>query len=117
MNRIVTWALSVGAINEMTANAGLYRTLVDQALGKPSTANDEIERDLHRSLPEHPAFQCDVGISALRRVLSAYAWRNPQIGNEGARFEVLTVVLLWMQIAWWDVMLFCCVSDFWCSEG
>jgi hypothetical protein len=66
----------------MAANAGLYRTLVDQALGKPSTANDEIERDLHRSLPEHPAFQCDTGIGALRRVLSAYAWRNPQIGNE-----------------------------------
>lgn len=95
----------------MAANAGLYRTLVDQALGKPSTANDEIERDLHRSLPEHPAFQCDVGISALRRVLSAYAWRNPQIGNEDARFEVLTVVLLRLRVVWWDVMLFCCVSD------
>jgi hypothetical protein len=96
----------------MTANAGLYRTLVDQALGKTSTANDEIERDLHRSLPEHPAFQCDVGISALRRVLSAYAWRNPQIGNEGARFEVLTAMLLWMQVAWWDVMLLCYISDY-----
>lgn len=77
---------SVGAINEVATNAGLYRTLVDQALGKPSTANDEIERDLHRSLPEHPAFQCDIGISALRRVLSAYAWRNPQIGNEDVIF-------------------------------
>jgi hypothetical protein len=78
---IIARVLSLGAINEMAAHAGLYRMLVDQALGKPSTANDEIERDLHRSLPEHPAFQCDVGIGALRRVLSAYAWRNPQIGN------------------------------------
>jgi hypothetical protein len=110
VNKILTQSLSVGAINEMTANAGLYRTLVDQALGKPSTANDEIERDLHRSLPEHPAFQCDVGISALRRVLSAYAWRNPQIGNEDARFEVITVVLLGIQV-FWDVMLFCHGSD------
>lgn len=62
-------------------NPGLYKSLVDQALGKSCQANEEIERDLHRSLPEHPAFQSDTGISALRRVLSAYALRNPQIGN------------------------------------
>lgn len=62
-------------------NPDLYKSLVEQALGKSCQANEEIERDLHRSLPEHPAFQSDTGISALRRVLSAYAWRNPQIGK------------------------------------
>jgi TBC1 domain family member 8/9 len=61
---------------------GLYRSLVNQAFQKSSTANDEIERDLHRSLPEHPAFQSETGICALRRVLRAYACRNPQIGRE-----------------------------------
>lgn len=64
----------------MLSNTGLYKSLVDQSLGKATIANEEIERDLHRSLPEHPAFQSSVGIAALRRVLSAYAWRNPQIG-------------------------------------
>lgn len=69
----------------MVMNPGLYKSLVDQSLGKSCQANEEIERDLHRSLPEHPAFQSDTGISALRRVLSAYAWKNPQIGKNFIR--------------------------------
>lgn len=64
----------------MAANPGYYAEVVEQSLGTCNLATEEIERDLRRSLPEHPAFQSDTGISALRRVLTAYAYRNPKIG-------------------------------------
>lgn len=70
----------VGAAHEKASQAGYYRSLVSRALKQQTTANDEIERDLHRSLPEHPAFQNQVGIDSLRRVLCAYALHNPIIG-------------------------------------
>lgn len=66
----------------MAVNSGYYEWLVEQSFGKPSIAAEEIERDLHRSLPEHAAFQSELGIDVLRRVLTAYAWRNPSIGIE-----------------------------------
>lgn len=64
----------------MDTHRGYYGDLVEQAMGQCSLATEEIERDLHRSMPEHHAFQNDNGIAALRRVLTAYAHRNPSIG-------------------------------------
>ncbi|KAF3694569.1 TBC1 domain family member 8 AD 3 Vascular Rab-GAP/TBC-containing protein [Channa argus] len=79
------------ASSELESHQGYYTGLVQKSMGHNNLATEEIERDLHRSLPDHPAFQNPTGIAALRRVLTAYAHRNPKIGY--CQVSVLFAVL------------------------
>ena len=74
------WETLSGSLYLRYANSGLYETLLKDNKGRTSTSTEEIEKDLSRSLPEYPAYQTEKGIATLRRVLTAYSWKNPELG-------------------------------------
>ncbi|XP_055603497.1 TBC1 domain family member 9 [Uranotaenia lowii] len=104
------WLIYSGAVHMKLMNPGLYKRLVARAKDQKSSTFEEIERDLHRSLPEHPAFQTEIGIMALRRVLQAYAIRNPEIGYCQAMNIVSSVFLIYCdeEDAFW---ILCCLCE------
>ncbi len=74
------WETLSGSIYLRFTKPGRYEQILNENKGRTNISTEDIEKDLHRSLPEYLAYQSDEGISALRRVLQAYSFNNPETG-------------------------------------
>lgn len=103
------WEESCGSVYLRMQNQRLYHSLLEEYEGRSSLAIDEIEKDLNRSLPEYPGYQDERGIDRLRRVLTVYSWKNPQVGYCQAMNIVVAALLIYMseEQAFWCLNMLC----------
>lgn len=110
------WKLLSGVTNKalvdpMNYDAVVATIRIDERPSKEDRVTVEhiIELDLRRSMPEHPYYKTDEGIDALRRVLTAYAYRNPLVSYcQGMNF-ITSALLLYMSEsdAFWTLAYIC----------
>ena len=82
------WETLSGSLYLRFENPGFYERITAENQGRINTSTEEIEKDLHRSLPEYSAYQSEEGIGALRRVLQAYSFKNPETGYCQVRKDI-----------------------------
>ncbi|KAI1320182.1 hypothetical protein EDD11_001786 [Mortierella claussenii] len=103
------WEACSGSLYLRSMNPGEYTKLLKDNEGKMSLSLEEIEKDLNRSLPEYQAYQANQGINRLRNVLSAYAWKNPDLGYCQAMNIVTSAILIYQseEQAFWTLNVLC----------
>ena len=93
------WETLSGSLFLRFSHPGYYPSLVKESEGRTSTSTEDIEKDLHRSLPEYAGYQSEEGIGALRRVLRAYSWRNQEVGYCQAMNILAAAILMWVFVS------------------
>ncbi|KAJ7230398.1 rab-GTPase-TBC domain-containing protein [Mycena pura] len=103
------WETLSGSIYLRFSNPGYYDQLLDSNKGRTSTSTEDIEKDLHRSLPEYAGYQSEEGINSLRRVLQAYSFKNPELGYCQAMNILAAAILIYMseEQAFWLLEVLC----------
>ncbi|KAJ6621467.1 TBC-domain-containing protein [Mycena sp. CBHHK59/15] len=103
------WETLSGSIYLRFSNPGFYEQLLERNAGRTTTSTEDIEKDLHRSLPEYAGYQSEEGISALRRVLQAYSFKNPELGYCQAMNILAAAILIYMseEQAFWLLEVLC----------
>jgi len=106
------WKILSGSNKKRAQNSDDYfRTILSENAGKPNHAVEQIELDLHRTFPENKYFQSEEGISQLRNVLTAYAWRNPSVGYCQSMNFIVAVLLLIIQNEEESFWVLCCLLE------
>lgn len=100
------WEICSGSIYLRFANHGLYDSILESHKDEVSLSMEDIEKDLHRSLPEYAAYQSSEGIDRLRRVLTAYSWKNPEIGYCQAMNIVASSLLMYVFTIYFIIFIF-----------
>ncbi|KAG6865573.1 hypothetical protein C0991_001332 [Blastosporella zonata] len=103
------WETLSGSMYLRFSNPGFYEDLLKKNEGRTSTSTEDIEKDLHRSLPEYAGYQSEEGIGALRRVLQAYSFKNPELGYCQAMNILAAAILIYMseEQAFWLLEVLC----------
>lgn len=103
------WETLSGSIFLRFSNPGCYDRILEENKGRTSTSTEDIEKDLHRSLPEYAGYQSEEGIGALRRVLQAYSFKNPELGYCQAMNILAAAILIYMseEQAFWLLEVLC----------
>lgn len=103
------WEYCCGSMFLRLSGSEEYSKLLEDNKDKTSLAIEEISKDLNRSLPEYAAYQDPEGIGRLRRVLTAYSWKNPDIGYCQAMNIVVAALLIYMseEQAFWCLNVLC----------
>lgn len=96
--RAEAWMLLSGARQRMDAQPHLYKHLLGAAAAakgqpKQQSVEDAIDLDVRRTFPDNPRLTAEF-VATLRRVLLAYARRNPEVGYcQGMNFVAASVLL------------------------
>ncbi|KAI0766012.1 hypothetical protein BC629DRAFT_1539570 [Irpex lacteus] len=101
------WETLSGSLYLRFAHPGEYERILKENEGRTSTSTEEIEKDLHRSLPEYSAYQSEEGIGALRRVLQAYAFKHPETGTAMNILAAAILIYMSEEQAFWLLQVVC----------